>query len=123
MSLPGGDSLDTNGIILTLQAIGSKWKPLILHFLLRKGTMRFGDLKRAIPGITHGTLTLQLRELEREGLVGRVVYPEIPPRVEYSISDYGRTLEPVLDRMCSWGVAHAEKKGLACHSEAPSQSP
>ncbi|HZG56248.1 winged helix-turn-helix transcriptional regulator [Paenibacillus sp.] len=115
MPQQGGNSLETNGIVATLQAIGGKWKPLILHFLIREGTMRFGELKRRLPGVTHGTLSVQLRELEGERLVERIAYPEVPPRVEYSVTDYGRTLEPVLAVMCRWGIDHAN--GGACGSE------
>ncbi|HZG78593.1 MAG TPA: winged helix-turn-helix transcriptional regulator [Paenibacillus sp.] len=115
MPQTGGNSLDTNGIVATLQAIGGKWKPLLLHFLVREGTMRFGEIKRRLPGVTHGTLAAQLRELEEERLIERVVYPEVPPKVEYSISAHGRTLEPVLAVMCRWGIDHANQK--TCGSE------
>ncbi|GAB4158153.1 MAG: helix-turn-helix domain-containing protein [Candidatus Dojkabacteria bacterium] len=95
----------------TLKVIGGKWKSLIL-WSLSKGTMRFGQLNREIAGVTQKMLTQQLRELEEDGLVVRTVYPEVPPRVEYSISDYGKTLAPVLDSMAAWGNRHIERKAV-----------
>jgi DNA-binding HxlR family transcriptional regulator len=83
-----------------------KWKPLILLHLLKNGTQRFSELKRSIPGITQKMLTNQLRELEDEDIVERYVYPQVPPKVEYSITDYGRTLEPILEAMHEWGTKH-----------------
>lgn len=91
----------------TLSVIGGRWKVLIIHHLL-KGTMRFGELSRSLGGISARTLSKQLRELEADGVIHRKDFGEIPPKVEYSLTPLGRTLEPILDSMEAWGVA-AEK--------------
>jgi DNA-binding HxlR family transcriptional regulator len=93
----------------TLDAIGGKWKVVIL-FWLRDGTLRFGELRRRIPGVSERMLTQQLRELERDGIVFRKVYPEVPPKVEYSLTDHGHTLGPIIELMCAWGSAHLRRK-------------
>lgn len=89
----------------TVSLLDGKWKSVIL-FLLLNSTMRFGELHRATPDATHRVLTNQLRELEADGLIIRTVYAEVPPKVEYSISPLGRTLEPVLVALKAWGDAH-----------------
>lgn len=93
-----------------LDVISGKWKPTILIFLRFAGTLRFNELRRHMAGITQKMLTTQLRELERDGLVTRKVYAEVPPRVEYSLSEYGDTLCPVLDTMHSWGEQHMARR-------------
>ena len=86
----------------TLMLIGDKWKILILRDLL-PGTKRFGELKKSIGNVTQKVLTAQLRDMEDKGLVNRKVYAEVPPRVEYSLTDLGKSLKPVLDAMWDWG--------------------
>jgi DNA-binding HxlR family transcriptional regulator len=92
----------------TLKVIGGKWKVVILWWL-GQDIHRFGELKRKIPGITVKMLTQQLRELETDGIVHRKVYPEVPPKVEYSLTDYGRSLEPITGLMCDWGKKHLKR--------------
>lgn len=96
-------------IAVTLRVIGGKWKPLIL-WLLKDKTLRFSELFRQSEGITQKMLTQQLREMEADGLVKRKIFPEIPPRVEYSLTEYGATLFPVLESMCAWGEKHVQLK-------------
>lgn len=89
----------------TLQIIGGRWKVLIIRELLL-GVRRFGELQRALPGITQKMLTQQLREMEQDGIVHREVYPEIPPKVEYSLTSLGESLQPILHAMHEWGAKH-----------------
>lgn len=86
----------------TLTLIGDKWKVLILRDLLT-GTKRFGELKKSIGGISQKVLTNQLRQMETDGLVHREVYAQVPPKVEYSLTDLGKSLKPILDAMWNWG--------------------
>ena len=86
----------------TLMLIGDKWKVLILRDLM-PGTKRFGELKKSIGSVSQKVLTAQLRDMEAKGLVNRKVYAEVPPRVEYSLTDRGKSLIPILDGMCEWG--------------------
>ena len=92
----------------TLDVIGGKWKCVILWHV-RGRVRRFNELRRLIPTATQKMLTAQLRQLERDGLVERQVFAEVPPRVEYSISKYGSSLSPLLEIMCKWGLAHRER--------------
>ncbi|MEM9831723.1 MAG: helix-turn-helix domain-containing protein [Bacteroidota bacterium] len=93
-------------VLTTLAVIGGKWKPAILWELHQYQLRRFGELKRSMPDITQKMLTQQLRELETDGIIHRKVYAEVPPRVEYSITEYGQTLIPILHEMAQWGWAH-----------------
>jgi DNA-binding HxlR family transcriptional regulator len=103
-----GESLVINGkeygcpIYVTLEMVGGKWKVAILWHLA-EGTTRFGELKRQLRVVTQKMLTQQLRELERDGLVNRMVYAEVPPRVEYSLTTDGQSILPVLQSMFDWG--------------------
>ncbi|MBP3041314.1 helix-turn-helix transcriptional regulator [Bacillaceae bacterium Marseille-Q3522] len=90
----------------TLSVIGGKWKGVILYHLL-DGKKRFNEFRRLIPGVTQRMLTLQLRELENDGVVHREVYQVIPPKVEYSLTDFGHTLEPIILQMHAWGKKYA----------------
>jgi DNA-binding HxlR family transcriptional regulator len=95
----------------TLARIGGRWKiPLIFH--LMPGAKRFSELLRAMPGVTQKMLTQQLREMERDGLVRRKVFAQIPPKVEYSLTELGASLQPVVQAMCRWGEAHGEKRSV-----------
>ncbi len=93
----------------TLQVIGGRWKVLILRELF-SGIKRFGQLHRALTGVTQKMLTQQLRELEADGIVHRQVYPQVPPKVEYSLTPLGESLKPILDVMHDWGIKHSEQK-------------
>lgn len=91
----------------TLTLISDKWKVLILRDLMN-GTMRFGELKRSIGNVTQKVLTSQLRQMEESGLLSRKVYAEVPPRVEYTLTELGYSLRPVLEAMRSWGESYKE---------------
>ncbi len=91
----------------TLTIISDKWKVLILRDLMT-GTKRFGELKKSIGNVSQKVLTSQLRQMEESGVVSRKVYPEVPPRVEYSLTDLGRSLKPILDAMQNWGEGYKE---------------
>ncbi|MER7027040.1 MULTISPECIES: winged helix-turn-helix transcriptional regulator [Streptomyces] len=87
---------------VVLSVVGGKWKLLILRYLTQR-THRFGELRQAMPGITQRMLTRQLRELEDDALISRTVYPEVPPRVEYRLTEAGRSLEPLIEQFDRWG--------------------
>lgn len=88
----------------TISLIGGKWKMVIIYLLAENETVRFNDLKRQIGAITFKTLSSQLKELESDGLVNRKEYPQIPPKVEYSLTPKAKTLLPVLEGLCEWGA-------------------
>ena len=94
----------------TLTLIGDKWKVLILRDLM-PGTKQFGELKKSIGNVSQKVLTAQLRAMEENGLVHRQVYAEVPPRVEYSLTDLGRSLKPILDSMWAWGEGYQKQQG------------
>ena len=93
----------------TIDVVGGKWKPLIL-FYLKNRTMRFNELRRMIPDASHKMLTQQLRDLEKADIIQRRIYPEVPPRVEYSLSENGQTLRPVLSAMAEWGQKYRQQR-------------
>lgn len=101
-------------IQVVVDVIGGKWKLSILYHLFQ-GTKRYGELKRLVPKATERMLTLQLRELEAFGIVRRTVYPEVPPKVEYSLTDLGRSLEPILLTMLDWGEKYLQREELQAH--------
>lgn len=91
----------------TISVIGGKWKMLIIYLLAENQPVRFNDLKRKIGAITFKTLSSQLKELEADGIVRRKEYPQIPPKVEYSLTHKAETLLPVLEQLCEWGVKNS----------------
>lgn len=92
----------------TIQLIGGKYKAIILWHLMT-GTLRYSELHRNIPRATDKMLTQQLRELERDGLINRTVYPVVPPKTEYSLTEFGKSLTPIIDEMCKWGNTYLQK--------------
>jgi DNA-binding HxlR family transcriptional regulator len=92
----------------TLEVIGGKWKCVILCHLTH-GKKRTSELKRLMPNITQKMLTQQLRELEDDGVINRIIYNQVPPKVEYELSEYGWGLQPILDSLCAWGEKHITK--------------
>ncbi|QEC43440.1 winged helix-turn-helix transcriptional regulator [Pseudobacter ginsenosidimutans] len=93
------------GMSYTLSVIGGRWKPAIL-FTLLKGRMRYNELRKSIDGVSERMLVAQLRELEADGLVSRIIYPEVPPRVEYELTATGKDTAPMLRQMSAWGNRH-----------------
>ncbi|KFN02709.1 transcriptional regulator [Bacillus clarus] len=96
-------------IATTLEVIGGKWKVHILCVLI-EGKKRTNEIKREIPNITQKVLTQQLRQLESDGIIHRTVYQEVPPKVEYTISEYGKSLMQIMDELCEWGKDHQMKR-------------
>lgn len=92
-------------IMRTLEVIGGKWKPILLHYLAQE-PRRAGELLRLVPQASGKVLTQQLRELERDGIISRTIHSQVPPRVDYALTDLGLTLLPTLNAMCDWGRAH-----------------
>ena len=93
----------------TLSMLGGKWRLVILYWLVEYDCIRFNELQRKIGTITYKTLSTQLKEMERDGLIVRREYPQIPPKVEYSLSEKGRSLLPVMEAMCEWGTKNRAK--------------
>ncbi len=103
------DELPECPVATTVQLIGSKWKLLILRNLLQR-PWRFNEIKKSLPGISQKVLTDSLRSMEKDNIITRTVYPEVPPRVEYSLSDVGETMRPIINAMANWGEDY--KKNL-----------
>lgn len=101
---------------VTMSFIGGKWKTVVLWYL-RKDKKRFSELKARIPEITEKMLSLQLKDLEKDGIVKRKVYPEVPPRVEYSLTEFGKTLVPVLESIAGWGKDLGRKEDQLLEGE------
>ncbi|RDC65178.1 winged helix-turn-helix transcriptional regulator [Adhaeribacter pallidiroseus] len=95
---------------VTMNYIGGKWKSVVLWYLLGQ-TRRFSELKKLIPSITEKMLSLQLKELEADGIVCRTVYPQVPPKVEYALTDFGRELTPIIEAMAKWGRNTGKNRG------------
>jgi DNA-binding HxlR family transcriptional regulator len=100
-------------IELALQIIGGKWKPIILYHISNEQILRFGELKKAMPDITEKMLTQQLRELEADDLINRKVYRQVPPKVEYSLTEFGGTILPALEKLRQWGIQYEQRFGLS----------
>ena len=103
---PAKEELPACPVQTCVQLIGAKWKLLIMRDLLMNDTLRFGQLKKSVEGISQKVLTSNLREMEEAGLVARRVYPEVPPRVEYLLTPTGQSLRPVIDAMWAWGESY-----------------
>ena len=101
--------LEETGFNYTMSLIQGKYKMFILYALMGYGTVRFNEMKKYIGGISYKTLSVTLKELEADGLVHREEYPQIPPKVEYSLTERGKSLIPILDMMCDWGEQHRQK--------------
>lgn len=92
----------------TLSIINGKWKMLIIYHLSRNGTLRYNELQRMLGKITYKTLSSTLKEMQKDGLIHREEYPQIPPKVEYSLTEKGKSLWPIIQEMCQWGEHHKE---------------
>lgn len=100
-------------VTATMKVLGGKWKPILINAIYLTAPARFGELKRSVKGITQSMLTSQLRELEDDGLISRKIYAEIPPRVEYTLTEFGLTLGPTIQAMAQWGKEYRLKKQKA----------
>ena len=107
------ERLDATGFSYTLSLIGGKYKSTILYTLMEFEVVRFNEMKKYIAGISYKTLSTTLKELERDQLVHREEYPQIPPKVEYSLTERGKSLIPILDGMCEWGDEHRLPEDVA----------
>ena len=103
------DEVDIEPFAYAMSLIDGKWKMHVLFWLWKKEVMRYNELKRALAGITHKMLSNQLKELEQDGLLIRNEYPQVPPKVEYNLSEIGKSLMPVLHEICLWGHEHYKK--------------
>jgi DNA-binding HxlR family transcriptional regulator len=97
-------------VTATMQVLGGKWKAILINAIYLTSPARFGELKRSVKGITQSMLTQQLRELEDDGLISRKIYAEIPPRVEYTLTEFGLTLSPVMQSLAKWGKEYRMEK-------------
>lgn len=100
-------------VTATMKVLGGKWKPILINAIYLTAPARFGELKRSIKGITQSMLTQQLRELEEDGIVNRKIYAEIPPKVEYTLTEFGLTLSPVILTLAEWGEKYKLNKQKA----------
>jgi DNA-binding HxlR family transcriptional regulator len=100
-------------VTATMKVLGGKWKPILINAIYFTAPARFGELKRSVIGITQSMLTQQLRELEDDGIISRKIYAEIPPKVEYTLTDFGLTLSPVIQTMAKWGEDYKLNKQKA----------
>ena len=100
-------------ITATMKVLGGKWKPILINAIYFTAPARFGELKRSVNGITQSMLTQQLRELEEDGIISRKIYAEIPPKVEYTLTEFGLTLSPIMLSMANWGKEYRINKQKA----------
>lgn len=101
---------NTCPVTATMKVLGGKWKPILINAIYFTAPARFGELKRSVIGITQSMLTQQLRELEDDGIISRKIYAEIPPKVEYTLTDFGLTLSPVIQTLAKWGKEYKLNK-------------
>jgi DNA-binding HxlR family transcriptional regulator len=104
--------LQSCGMAYTLSLVGGRWKPAILWALVNNGILRYGQLRKIVVGVSERVLATQLKELEGDGLVERMAYAEVPPRVEYKLTPLGQTMEPLLHSISAWGEQYKEQKAL-----------